>query len=134
MNTLRFTNLPGDGIGPEVMSVALQVLETLGKRKGFAIETTEHDVGGIGIDNHGSALPETTLSAARCGCHTFRSVGGLNRNHFLPKNNLKEQPYCPYAKHLSFPISPRQSIPRTSNYLPASIVRFKWIGCPVLVN
>ena len=45
MNTLRFTNLPGDGIGPEVMSVTLNILEALGQKKGFGIETTSHDVG-----------------------------------------------------------------------------------------
>ena len=65
MNILRFTNLPGDGIGPEVMSVTLKVLETLGQRNGFSIETTEHDVGGIGIDNHGSAYPIPPYPPAR---------------------------------------------------------------------
>ena len=57
MNTLRFTNLPGDGIGPEVMNVALEVLKKTGQIYHFKCETTTHDVGGVGIDNHGTALP-----------------------------------------------------------------------------
>ena len=32
MKTLRFTTLPGDGIGPEVMEVALKVLDDLGSK------------------------------------------------------------------------------------------------------
>lgn len=99
MNTLRFTNLPGDGIGPEVMSVALQVLETLGKRKGFAIETTEHDVGGIGIDNHGSALPETTLSACKdADAILFGSVGGPKWESLPPKEQPERAALLPIRK------------------------------------
>ena len=38
MNTIRFTNLPGDGIGPEVISIALQVLEKTGEKFGFKVK------------------------------------------------------------------------------------------------
>ena len=62
MKTLRFTTLPGDGIGPEVMKVALDVINALGQKYDFSTETSSHDVGGIGIDNHGEALPSSTLS------------------------------------------------------------------------
>ena len=40
MKTLRFTTLPGDGIGPEVMEVALKVLDDLGSKHGFCVEST----------------------------------------------------------------------------------------------
>ena len=65
MNKIHFTTLPGDGIGPEVMTVCLNVLKALGERKNFEILSSSHDVGGIGIDNHGTALPESTLEACR---------------------------------------------------------------------
>ena len=42
MKTLRFTTLPGDGIGPEVMEVALKVLDALGSKHGFCTESTTH--------------------------------------------------------------------------------------------
>ena len=38
MKTLRFTTLPGDGIGPEVMEVALKVLDDLGSKHGFSMK------------------------------------------------------------------------------------------------
>ena len=37
MKTIRFTSLPGDGIGPEVMSVALGVLQKTGSIHGFTL-------------------------------------------------------------------------------------------------
>ena len=99
MNILRFTNLPGDGIGPEVMSVALKVLETLGQRNGFSIETTEHDVGGIGIDNHGSALPDTTLFACKdADAILFGSVGGPKWESLPPKEQPERAALLPIRK------------------------------------
>ena len=89
MKTIRFTNLPGDGIGPEVMSVALEVLEQTGQAHGFSLETTSHDVGGVGIDNHGQALPDSTLDACKSvDAILFGSVGGPKWESLPPK----EQP------------------------------------------
>ena len=99
MNTLRFTNLPGDGIGPEVMSVTLKVLESLGSSKGFAIETTTHDVGGIGIDNHGSALPDSTLDACKeADAILFGSVGGPKWESLPPKEQPERAALLPIRK------------------------------------
>ncbi|SVC41055.1 uncharacterized protein METZ01_LOCUS293909, partial [marine metagenome] len=46
METLKFAVLPGDGIGPEVMTVALRVLEQAGQRFGFRLDATHADIGG----------------------------------------------------------------------------------------
>lgn len=99
MNKIRFSNLPGDGIGPEVMSVTLKILETLGQRNGFAIETTTHDVGGIGIDNHGSALPESTLEACKqADAILFGSVGGPKWESLPPKEQPERAALLPIRK------------------------------------
>ena len=55
---LKSAILPGDYIGPEVMAVALPVLEAVLKKSGHTLEHSTHDVGGAGIDNHGKALPD----------------------------------------------------------------------------
>jgi 3-isopropylmalate dehydrogenase len=47
----RIAALPGDGIGPEIMAAARELLDALG---GFEVE--EHLVGGASIDAHGTAL------------------------------------------------------------------------------
>ena len=57
--------LPGDGIGPEVVSEAHKCLELLSDRLGLELEFNEHDVGGVAIDRHGVPLPRATLDACR---------------------------------------------------------------------
>ena len=99
MITIRFTNLPGDGIGPEVMSVALKVLETLGQRNGFSLQASEHDIGGIGIDRHGSALPDSTLSACQeADAILFGSVGGPKWESLPPTEQPERAALLPIRK------------------------------------
>ena len=52
--------LPGDGIGPEIVSATRQVLDLLGD---FTWE--EHLIGGASIDEHGVALTEEVIDACR---------------------------------------------------------------------
>jgi 3-isopropylmalate dehydrogenase len=57
--------LPGDGIGPEIIREAKTVLEQVASKFGHAFSFEEHLIGGIAIDQTGSALPDATLSAAK---------------------------------------------------------------------
>ncbi len=57
--------LPGDGIGPEVTAAAIQLLEAVAEKFGHSFEFEEQLIGGIGIDEAGSSLPDATLDAAR---------------------------------------------------------------------
>ena len=63
MSTFKFAVLPGDGIGPEVMKAALEVLEVACKKHGHALDYSVHAVGGAGIDEFGKALPDSTVEA-----------------------------------------------------------------------
>ncbi len=56
----RIALLPGDGIGPEIVSAARRVLEGVGE-----FEFTEQVVGGASIDLHGTALTDETLNVCR---------------------------------------------------------------------
>src|SRR3989440_2856701 len=58
--THRIAALPGDGIGPEIMAAARELLDRLG---GFEVD--EHPVGGASIDAHGTALSPEVLAACR---------------------------------------------------------------------
>ena len=99
MKTLRFTTLPGDGIGPEVMEVALKILNALGSKHNFCTESTTHDVGGIGIDNHGEALPSSTLSACeQADAILFGSVGGPKWENLPPKEQPERAALLPIRK------------------------------------
>jgi 3-isopropylmalate dehydrogenase len=69
--------LPGDGIGPEVMAVALRVLDAVERKYGVEFARTHANVGGAGIDHEGAALPETTVEICRASdAILFGSVGG----------------------------------------------------------
>ena len=57
----RVVCLPGDGIGPEVMAVAIRVLHALP----LELEVEEHPFGGAAIDAVGDPLPAETLAACR---------------------------------------------------------------------
>jgi 3-isopropylmalate dehydrogenase len=63
--TYKIAILPGDGIGPEIITEACRVLEVLQSEHGLSIETEQADVGGTAYDAHGHPLPESTLKIAR---------------------------------------------------------------------
>jgi 3-isopropylmalate dehydrogenase len=56
----RIVVLPGDGIGPEIVAAARQILDALGE---FSYD--ERLMGGCSIDEHGTALTDEVLDACR---------------------------------------------------------------------
>ena len=56
--------LPGDGIGPEVVAEAAEVLVALQRRHGLDVEFVHGLIGGAAIDAHGVPLPGETLGEA----------------------------------------------------------------------
>lgn len=57
--------LPGDGIGPEIVTEARKVLEVVNNRFDLGLEVSEALVGGAAIDATGVPLPDETLAACR---------------------------------------------------------------------
>ena len=55
--------LPGDGIGPEIMDSALQILQAIANKHQYEFENETYDLGGIAIDRKGSSLPEEASKA-----------------------------------------------------------------------
>ena len=62
--------LPGDGIGPEIVTEAVRVLETVASKRGHTFNFTERLMGGCSIDKHGSSLTDETLA----DCQTADAV------------------------------------------------------------
>ena len=60
---LRVTTLPGDGIGPEVTSQAICVLEEVASSFGHDLELDEKDIGGVALTKFGIPLPDSTIQA-----------------------------------------------------------------------
>lgn len=61
----RIVLLPGDGIGPEVVSQAQRVLAAAADRGGHRLEFDARPIGGCAIDACGDPLPPDTLAACR---------------------------------------------------------------------
>lgn len=92
--------LPGDGIGPEVMEQAIKILKKAGTLFNFNFEYEFADVGGIAIDNHGKALPESTLSLCEhSDAILFGSVGGPKWETLPPAEQPERGALLPLRKH-----------------------------------
>ncbi|MBL8658192.1 MAG: 3-isopropylmalate dehydrogenase [Rhodospirillales bacterium] len=61
-NTLLL--LPGDGIGPEVMSEVKRVIDWLERKRGVHLSVSDDLVGGASIDAHGVPLTDEAMAAA----------------------------------------------------------------------
>ncbi len=57
--------LPGDGIGPEVMSQVRRVIDWMDKRRCVTFDVQDGLVGGICYDTHGVAVTDETMAIAR---------------------------------------------------------------------
>ena len=69
--------LPGDGIGPEVITQAVKVLQVVGEKFGHKFHFHAGLVGGSAIDKQGMALSEETLKMCKqCDAVLFGAVGG----------------------------------------------------------
>ena len=92
MKSFKIAALAGDGIGPEVMREAIQVLRATEKAFGFQLEFTEAAVGWAGIDFAGKALPDATLALCRASdAILFGSVGLPDRDPTIPKEERPER-------------------------------------------
>ncbi|HXR61287.1 MAG TPA: isocitrate/isopropylmalate family dehydrogenase, partial [Solirubrobacterales bacterium] len=70
--TPRIVVLPGDGIGPEIVAAAREVLDALGE---FSYD--ERLMGGCSIDAHGVALTDEVLDACKASdAVLLGAVGG----------------------------------------------------------
>ena len=54
--------LPGDGIGPEVVSEAVRVLDMIAGKYDHTFQFAERLMGGCSIDRYGTSLTDETLA------------------------------------------------------------------------
>lgn len=74
---LKIAVLPGDGIGPEVMTEATRVLDSIAQGFGHTLEIENGLAGGAAYEEYGAHLPEETLQVCRkSDAILFGSVGG----------------------------------------------------------
>jgi 3-isopropylmalate dehydrogenase len=85
---MKIVTLPGDGIGPEVLAAALELLREVAPD----LDYEEHPIGGAAIDATGTALPDATLGAARSSeAVLLAAVGGPRWDTTDPEKPRPEQ-------------------------------------------
>lgn len=114
--------LAGDGIGPEVMAEAIKVLDATQKKFGFQLAYSYADVGGIAIDNHGEALPPSTLKLCEeSDAILFGSVGGPKWENLPPQQQPERAALLPLRKHFDL----------FCNLRPARVFKSLTAACPL---
>ena len=69
--------LPGDGIGEEIMSEVLNIIDWMTNNKSVSFDISERLVGGIAYDNEGDSISDTTMQEALdSDAVLFGAVGG----------------------------------------------------------
>lgn len=95
MKDLSIAVLPGDGIGPEVMDSALQVLERVGQRIQRRFVPQVHPAGAQHYVDTGESLPESTLAACRAadailfGAMGLPHVRGKDGTEIIPQLDIR---------------------------------------------
>ena len=90
MTSYRITLLPGDGIGPEIMAIARQLLDAVSGRHGFTLSYNEQPMGGAAIDATGEPLPASTLEACRASDAVLLAAIGSPQYDSLPREKRPE--------------------------------------------
>jgi 3-isopropylmalate dehydrogenase len=73
----NITLLPGDGIGPEVVTEAVRVLDVIAHKFGHTFIYQEQLMGGCSIDKYGTSLTDETLADCQAAdAILFGAVGG----------------------------------------------------------
>ncbi|HHL42967.1 MAG TPA: 3-isopropylmalate dehydrogenase [Hellea balneolensis] len=109
---IKFTYLPGDGIGPEVGLATLNVLNAVAIAYDHTLDIEEHMIGGVAIDACGTPLPEATMeSAKRTGAILLGAVGGPKWDHLRGADRPELGGILPLRKNLGLFVNLRPTKP-----------------------
>ncbi len=82
----RITLLPGDGIGPEIMAVAVEVLQTVGQQMHLAFDFQTALMGGAAIEATGEPLPQATIDTCKASDAVLLAAIGAPKYDTLPRH------------------------------------------------
>jgi 3-isopropylmalate dehydrogenase len=127
--THHIVTLPGDGIGPEILAPALEVLSAVGE-----FEFEEHLFGGTSIDAHGVALTDEVLAACRqSDAVLLAAVGGPKWDTTDPAKPRPEQGLLGLRKGLGLYANLRPVKPLPALYDASPLKRELIEGTDLLV-
>ena len=83
--------LKGDGIGPEIVTSAVKVMEKVGEKYGHEFCFTDYLIGGIAIDTVGEGLPKETVDGCLAADSVLLGAVGGPKWDTLPGNERPEK-------------------------------------------
>ena len=93
--------LPGDGIGPEVITEAIKVLDSIAEKNGHSFHYRYGDVGAVAIDKTGTPLPDETLHICeQSDAFLFGAIGHPKYDNDPSAKIRPEQGLLKLRKHL----------------------------------
>ena len=113
MKKFKIITLPGDGIGPEITSSAVKILNAISDLNDIEFEIVEKYVGGISIDKYGNPLTEETLLECLDADSVFLGAVGGPKWDNVEHSNKPEQALLKLRKNLNL----------FSNLRPATIFK-----------
>ena len=117
--------IPGDGIGPEIVTEAQKVLNAVGEKFGHSFQYTEVDMGGISIDKYGVPLTEDALETAKkSDAVLLGAVGGV-----VGKDSWYELP--PNLRPEAGLLAIRKGLNLFANLRPAYLYKELKGACPL---
>jgi len=125
----RIVTLPGDGIGPEIMASAMEILDAVGE-----FEYDERLFGGASIDAHGTALVDAVLADCRgADAVLLAAVGGPKWDSTDPDVPRPEQGLLGLRKGLGLYANLRPVRPVPALYDASPLRRDRIEGTSLLV-
>lgn len=122
---LHITCIPGDGIGPEIVTEARKVLEKVAQKYNHKIFFTDILMGGASIDVHGIPLTQEAIAAAKAADAVLMgSIGGDTTKspwYKLPPDKRPEAGLLAIRKELNL----------FANLRPATLYKELAKACPL---
>jgi len=88
----RVMTLPGDGVGPEIVAAARQVLDAAGQKYGYLLAYEEGVMGGCAIDAYGTPMEDGLIERCQsCDAVLLGAVGGPKWDTTDPHKPRPEQ-------------------------------------------
>lgn len=125
MSEFNIALIPGDGIGPEVVAAAVNVLKAVENKYGHKFNFTEVYMGGCAIDKFGVPLPDETIEICKkSDAVLMGSIGGNTTTspwYKLPANLRPEAGLLKIRKELGL----------FANLRPCLLYPQLWGACPL---
>ena len=85
MKRYKVVLLSGDGIGPEISEISINILKKLSQKYDFDIEIKEEYFGGIAYEKHNDPAPKETLDQCKASDAVLLACVGDVKYDNLPR-------------------------------------------------